>query len=92
VPVGSIARGKALASTAVGERQPCAACQGETPRGTEIAPPLAGRSPSYLYRQLYDIQAGARSGPSVEQMKREVAALTPGEMRDLVAFIASQAP
>jgi cytochrome c553 len=92
VPVGSIARGKALASIAAGERQPCAACHGETLRGTEIAPPLAGRSPSYLYRQLFDIQAGARSGPSVEQMKREVAALTPGEMRDLVAFIANQAP
>jgi cytochrome c553 len=92
VPVGSIARGKALASTAAGERQPCAACHGETLRGTEIAPPLAGRSPSYLYRQLFDIQAGARSGPRAEQMKREVAALTPGEMRDLVAFIASQAP
>jgi cytochrome c553 len=88
VPVGSIARGKALASTAAGERQPCTACHGEPLRGTETAPPLAGRSPSYLYRQLFDIQAGARSRPSVEQMKREVAALTPGEMRDLVAFIA----
>ena len=92
VPVGSIARGKALASTAFGERQPCATCHGETLRGSELGPPLAGRSPSYLYRQLFDIQAGARSGPSVEQMKREVAALTPGEMRDLVAFTASQAP
>jgi cytochrome c553 len=92
VPVGSIARGKALASTALGERQPCTTCHGETLRGSELAPPLAGRSPSYLYRQLFDIQAGARSGPNIDQMKREVAALTPGEMRDLVASIASQAP
>lgn len=91
-PVGSIERGKTLASTAVGERRPCAECHGETLRGSETAPSLAGRSPSYLYRQLFDIHAGTRSGPGVEKMKLEVAALTPAEMRDLVAFAASLAP
>lgn len=92
VPVGSIARGRALASTASGDRQPCATCHGDTLRGSDIAPPIAGRSPSYLYRQLFDIQVGARTGAGVEKMKPEVAALTPADMRDLVAFIASQAP
>jgi cytochrome c553 len=92
VPVGSIERGKALASTAVGDRQPCAACHGDMLRGSDIAPPLAGRSPSYLYRQLFDIQAGTRSSAGVEKMKPEVAALTPNEMRDLIAFVASLAP
>jgi cytochrome c553 len=91
-PVGSIERGKTIAATAVGERRPCAECHGETLRGSEIAPPLAGRLPSYLYRQLFDVQMGSRSGPGVESMKPEVAALTPAEMRDLVAFVASLAP
>jgi cytochrome c553 len=91
-PVGSIERGKTIASTTVGERQPCANCHGETLRGSEIAPPIAGRSPSYVYRQLFDIQKGTRSGSSVEKMQLEVAALTPAEMRDLVAFVASLAP
>lgn len=91
-PVGSIERGKTLASTAVGERRPCAECHGEMLRGSETAPPLAGRSPSYLYRQLFDIQTGMRSGSGIEKMKLEVATLTPAEMRDLVAFVASLAP
>lgn len=92
VPLGSIERGKALASTAVGNRQPCAACHGDMLLGGEVGPPLAGRSPSYLYRQLFDIQSGARSGSGVEKMNLEVAGLTPAEMRDLVAFVASLAP
>jgi cytochrome c553 len=45
-----------------------------------------------LFRQLFDIQAGTRSGLAVEMMKIEVAALTSAQMRDLVAYIASLAP
>ena len=91
VPPGAIERGRALASTAMGERQPCGTCHGADLRGG-IAPPLAGRSPSYLFRQLFDIQAGARSSLAVELMKTEVAALTQAEMRDLVAYVASLTP
>jgi cytochrome c553 len=61
------------------------------PNGT-IVPPLAGRSPSYLYRQLFDIQAGVRSGVAAAPMAREVSALTSEQMRDLVAYIASLTP
>ena len=91
VPPGSVARGHALAQTAENERQPCAACHGEGLKGGE-GPPLAGRSPSYVYRQLYDIQTGARTGATVEKMKIEVAQLSESQMRDLAAFIASLAP
>ena len=92
VPTGAVERGRALAATARGERQPCAVCHGEGLRGGAAGPPLAGRSPSYLYRQLFDIQAGARAGASSALMKPEVAALQSSEMRDLVAYVASLAP
>src|SRR5580704_10568178 len=40
-----------------------------------MVPPLAGRSPSYIVRQLYDIQYGFRRGPAVVVMLPEVAHL-----------------
>ncbi|HEY4132075.1 MAG TPA: hypothetical protein VGM50_15795, partial [Gemmatimonadaceae bacterium] len=57
VPRGSVARGKRLVMTAGGGKsKPCAECHGETLRGVGVVPRIAGRSPSYLVRQLYDIQ------------------------------------
>ncbi|MGY2048165.1 c-type cytochrome [Methylobacterium sp. JK268] len=91
VPPGAIQRGRDLAATAAGDRQPCGACHGSDLRGGE-GPPLAGRSPSYLFRQLFDIRSGARTGSAVEKMKVQVAALAPAEMRDLAAYLASLAP
>ena len=41
----------------------CTVCHGSDLRGIGQAPPLAGRSPSYIARQLYDMQHGNRSGP-----------------------------
>jgi cytochrome c553 len=90
-PPGSVERGRALASTAEGEPQPCGACHGADLRGAE-GPPLAGRSPSYLFRQLFDVKTGARIGGSVTKMRTEVASLTAADMRDLVACVASLAP
>ena len=74
-----------------GSAPPCAACHGADLRGGE-GPPLAGRSPSYLFRQLFDVASGARSGPADEKMKIEVANLDQARMRDLVAYIASLPP
>jgi cytochrome c553 len=91
VPPGSIERGHALAAQAEGTFQPCGACHGADLRGA-LGPPLAGRSPSYLFRQMFDIQSGARSGVAVDPMKIEVSALTPAQMRDLSAYAASLAP
>ncbi len=48
-----------------------------------------GRSPSYLFRQLFDIQHGARTGPSVEPMKAVVNNLSEDEMLMLAAYLAS---
>lgn len=91
VPPGAVDRGRALATTAVEDRQPCATCHGADLRGG-AAPPLAGRSPSYLFRQLFDVRTGARSSEAAAPMRTEVAALTPAEMRDLAAYLASLAP
>ena len=51
-------------------------------------PGLAGRSAIYIYRQLYDIQHGARKGVSVALMQPVVAKLTQDDMIALAAFMA----
>ena len=59
-PVGSVKRGEALVTTGGGKTLPCAACHGADLKGMGAVPPIAGRSPSYMVRQLYDLQSGAR--------------------------------
>lgn len=88
VPPGSIARGRALVASGNGAA-PCATCHGAKFQGTAIAPPLAGRSPIYLVRQLYDIQYGYRTGPVVAPMQPEVAHLTPQSRIAIAAYLAS---
>ena len=63
VPIGSIAKGAALVSTGgAGKTLQCAICHGQDLKGLGGIPSIAGRSPSYIVRQLYDIQNGARAG------------------------------
>lgn len=92
VPTGSIRAGDELVHSAKGARTPCIACHGNDLRGTDVAPPLAGRSPSYLFRQLFDIRQGTRSGPAVAPMQAEVAEMSDREMLDVVAYLASLRP
>jgi cytochrome c553 len=54
--------------------------------------PAAGRSPTYIVRQLYDMQSGARSGKTTELMKPIAAQLNLQEMIDIAAFMASRMP
>jgi len=88
VPKGSIRLGKALVASGDGAL-PCASCHGPDLKGAGIAPPLAGRSPSYIVRQLYDIQYGTRRGPTVALMRPEVARMTAGDRLAIAAYIAS---
>jgi cytochrome c553 len=88
VPPGSLARGKKSAEDGAG-MAPCTSCHGPDLKGTPIAPPLAGRAPGYIVRQLYDIQHGYRTGPAVALMQPEVAHLTPQDRIDLGAWLAS---
>jgi cytochrome c553 len=93
VPPGSIARGEALVRRGGKSRTvACVSCHGATLKGAGVVPPLAGRSPSYIVRQLYDIQAGTRRGPAVAPMQPAVAKLTVAEMVDIAAYLTSRQP
>ena len=93
VPPGSIRRGAELAATGDnGRTVACVACHGPELRGLADVPRLAGRSPSYLMRQLYDLQQGARKGGAAELMKPVVMNLTEADMIALAAYLASLAP
>lgn len=87
VPVGSVNKGKALAA-----RHQCATCHGATLDGLGPVPPLAGRSPSYTMRQLFDMKAGTRRGPWAELMTPVVDKMSVEDMLNLSAYTASLAP
>lgn len=90
VPPGSVQRGAALAA---GSRTPaCASCHGVGLRGMGDVPSIAGRSPSYVMRQLVDMQLGTRTGSGVAPMKPVADALSRDEMTDLAAYLATLAP
>ena len=92
VPKGSIADGERLAKTGAGKTTACVACHGPDLRGIGSTPSLAGRSPSYLVRQLYDIQHGTRGGPSNELMQSVVKKLNQGDFIAIAAYAASRSP
>ncbi|HEX4984768.1 MAG TPA: c-type cytochrome [Burkholderiales bacterium] len=92
VPPGSVRRGGELAAGAGGKWTPCAACHGEGLKGMGPVPALAGRSPSYLVRQLYDIRHGTRHGQWTELMKPVVAPMSQEDMVALAAYAASLEP
>jgi len=54
-------------------------------------PGIAGRSPSYLTRQMYDMQAGVRQGEWTNLMKPVVERLTEEDLVDISAYVASMA-
>jgi cytochrome c553 len=93
VPVGSLARGEALAMTGnSGKTFPCAICHGQTLQGLGEVPSIVGRSPMYVYRQLNDMQNGNRTGSMAALMQAVVAKLSPDDMVALAAYLASRAP
>ena len=93
VPVGSLAQGEKLATTGGdGKTIPCAACHGPGLKGLGAVPPIAGRSTSYIVRQIYDIQSGARAGSASLLMQPVVAKLTTDDMISIAAYVASLAP
>ena len=93
VPTGSIKKGEALVTTGgAGKTTQCGICHGPELQGLGRIPRLAGRSPSYLFRQLYDIQRGTRKGPWSELMKGPVAHLSEDDMVAIAAYLASRKP
>lgn len=82
VPVGSLEKGEALAKA-------CAGCHGKDLNGTAAIPGIAGRSPSYLMRQLWDIKQGTRQSKAMAPL---VAKLDVDGMIQIVAYVASRVP
>lgn len=92
VPPGSIKKGEALVTTGGGKTTQCAICHGPELRGLGPVPRLAGRSPSYLFRQLYDLQHGTRKGPWSDLMKAPVAHFSEDDLVSIAAYLASREP
>ena len=93
VPKGSVARGEALVMTGgAGKSVACGTCHGPDLKGLGPVPPLAGRSPSYTVRQLFDLQQGVRKGPWSALMTTAVEKLTIDDMIAIAAYTASREP
>ena len=93
VPKGSIEKGEALVTTGgAGVTTPCAICHGPDLKGVASIPGIAGRSPSYLVRQLYDFQQHARAGNAAALMAPVVEKLSPDDMIALAAYVTSLPP
>ena len=93
VPRGALKRGADLVNTGGGGRTvACATCHGDGLRGLGPIPAWAGRSPSYMARQLYDLQQGNRNGVWSDLMDRAVANLTVDDIVNIVAYTANLRP
>ncbi len=91
-PPGSVKKGEALVTSGAGKTTACGACHGADLKGLGPVPGIAGRSPSYLVRQMYDMQTGARKGVWTPLMMRVVSKLSADDMLDIAAYTASLKP
>ena len=87
VPVGSLAKGKSLVASSQ-----CGTCHGANLEGLGPVPGIAGRSPTYVARQLFDMQQGFRHGVWAELMKPVVAKLSVDDMVAIAAYTATLKP
>jgi cytochrome c553 len=99
VPPGSIKRGESLVmtggpkdATGAPKTVACGACHGPDLGGVADIPPIAGRSASYIVRQMWDIQQGTRNGALAQLMKPVVANLTNDDMVAIAAYVSSRLP
>lgn len=92
VPPGSLARGRILAIEGSQAAPACVACHGAGLRGDGPGPPLAGRSPTYLLRQLVAFRTRARNSAASASMHPVADALTLEDMIAAAAYAASLPP
>jgi cytochrome c553 len=92
VPIGSIKKGEVLVTLGAGKTTQCGICHGPELQGLGPVPRLAGRSPSYLFRQMYDLQHGTRKGPWSALMKTPLERLSEEDMVSIAAYLASRNP
>jgi len=93
VPIGSLAKGEVLVMKGgPGKTLACTPCHGPDLRGLGPLPSIAGRSPSYMFRQLYDFAHGHRGGEWSPLMAQVVSNLDQDDMVAIVAYLASLDP
>ncbi|WP_434478607.1 c-type cytochrome [Gemmatimonas sp.] len=93
VPVGSLARGRRLTTPGpVGASTNCATCHGPQLLGVGEVPPIAGRSPSNLLRQLINFRTRARRDSTAAPMYAVVDSLSIDDMVALAAYVGSLPP
>ena len=92
-PPGSLLLGKRLVTAGEGGKtQKCATCHGPKLQGLENVPALAGRSPSYLLRQLLSFQHGLRANEAGKAMQPVVEKLELADMVAIAAYLGSLYP
>ena len=102
VPPGAINRGKRLVvsgksfdpekNVETSKTLPCTQCHLANLKGNETIPAIAGRSPTYLLRQMLAFRNGVRSGEAAAQMNPVVEKLTLDDMIDIVGYVSSLSP
>lgn len=92
VPRGSIQRGAAIAVKGVNTAAACEACHGPGLQGQGDVPYLAGRSPTYIVRELILFRLGQRRNPGAAPMQVEASQLTLQDMIGVAAYAASRKP
>ncbi len=93
VPEGSVALGKRLAETWGDNKElECSSCHGPGYRGKDAVPSIAGRSPTSLVRQLYDLKSGSRSVGKGKEMAKVVKYMMNSDMLALAAYLGSLTP
>jgi cytochrome c553 len=102
VPPGSVEKGRDLVTTGGmrivgneivrGKTTPCVTCHGLDLMGVADVPPIAGRSPSYIVRQIWDIQQGTRNGAAVQLMKQAIVNLDNEDLVAIAAYVSSRVP
>lgn len=92
VPPGSIARGAVIASKGAGKALPCESCHGSDLRGVDNIPPLAGRSPTYIVRELILFRLDGRTNTAAAPMQQEASHLSLKDMIASAAYAASRKP
>ena len=91
-PPGAVARGSRIVDAGGGTGLPCRSCHGARLEGVGAVPPIAGRPAGYIARALWDIRVGARQNVAALPMIAVSKGLTPAEVRDVAAYLASLRP
>jgi cytochrome c553 len=89
VPLDSVAKGEQLVAADGNPAVACRTCHGPELKGVGNIPPIAGRTASYLMRQLWDMKQGSRKNPLMAPVLNNLSA---DDMLSIVAYLATQTP